>query len=341
MEQTTQTVGQYLEYWLEQHVKMHLEPRTVRTYGQLVNLYWKPLIGHYKLSKLTPQIIQVTINRFAKLGPKGDEANPAPLSAKTVLDARGVLRSALNTAWKEGLIVSNPALKVSAPKAAERIAVYLSVEDACKLIDSSRTHNIGPLIEVALMTGLRLGEATGLTWDDVDFESGSIRVRQQLQRVEGLLILKGLKSRSSRRTLSLPQEGIDALKEQRNRQLMAASQEKSPKPYNSMSLVFTSVLGRPLDGTAIDGTLKILCRNSGVPEISFHKLRHTAATHMAAAGVPLNIVKDQLGHSQIGLTANIYSHAVPAAQRQASETLGGILRKAKQNQRFSGPCGQF
>lgn len=324
---TKQTVGEFLDYWLEQCVKPHREPKTYRTYEQIVRLYLKPELGHFPLAKLRPPQIQAAINRLA--GKRSDDPESEPLSPKTVRDARGVLRSALNTAWRDGSIRENPALKVETPKVEQGEAVYLSVEEAAKLVAKSRSHSLGPMIEVTIMTGLRLGEATGLTWADIDFENSVVRVRQQLQHIKGKPILKGLKSRSSKRTLSLPKEGMDALAEQRSRQILLKA-SLNTDGFNPLNLVFTNAKGEPLGGPNVDDSLKSLCKLAEIKEVSFHKLRHTAATHLAASGVPLVVVKDVMGHSAIGLTANLYSHAVPTALKDAGEKLGQLLRDAAQ-----------
>jgi integrase len=327
-DQPKQTLGQFLDEWLKDTVKPHREPKTYRVYEQIVRLYLKPGLGHVKLAKLNAPQVQAAFNHLSKSGGKPDaDGNSTPLAAKTVKDVKGVLCSALSCAWRAGLIRDNPAKKVLTPKVEQREALFLRAEEAANLIEFSRSHYIGPLIEIALMTGLRLGEATGLTWADIDFSTGTIKIRQQLQRVNGTLILKSLKSRSSKRNLSLPKAGLDTLQEQRNRQLIASADHKGKGHFNELQLVFTSTLGRPLDGTYIDDVLKSLCTKAGVTPVSFHKLRHTAATHLAAAGIPLTVVKDQLGHSQIGLTANTYSHAVPAALKSAGDKLGEMFRK--------------
>lgn len=320
--ETKQTLSQYLDYWLEQRVKPHREPKTYRTYEQIVRLYLKPHLGHLSMARLRAPQIQAGVNKLSAGAP-----DTPSLSPKTVRDARGVLRSALNTAWREGTIRENPALKVETPRVEQGEAIYLSTEEAAKLINTSKQHYLGPMIEVAIMTGLRVGEATGLTWADVDFEDSLLRIRQQLQQVEGRLVLKSLKSRSSRRTLSLPEDGMASLREHRSRQML--SKAAAPDSWNTLNLVFTNAKGEPLGGPNVDDSLKGLCRQAQIKEVSFHKLRHTAATHLAASGIPLAVVKEVMGHSQIGITANLYSHAVPTALREAGDKMGDLLRAAK------------
>ena len=307
--------------------------KTYQSYEQIVRLYLKPKLGHVKLAKLSPQMVQATMTSLATEPPPADAKSDKLLSARTVNHCRAVLRNALTQAQGEGLISRNPAegRTIKLPQVDRAPTLYLSAEHAAMLIEKSLDHTIGPLITIALMTGLRVGEATGLTWDSIDLETGTIRVTQQLQRVEGKLTLKPLKSRSSRRTLSLPAEGVETLKALAGRHLLQKANTKNKLPYNTLGLAFTTTFGQPLDPKTVDKWLKALCVAAEIPSISFHVLRHTAASHLAAAGVPLTVVKDQLGHSAISLTANTYAHAVPAALKQASDTLGDVLRQAKQD----------
>lgn len=347
----SQKLGEYLDIWLENTVKPHAEPKTYLYYEYNVRMHITPELGHVVITKLTSQQIQALINKKMKtpLSPRTkpkDEtsvkkkarkvekpaetpAKPKPvqfLSARSVQAIRATLRAALALAWKQGLIRENPALRVSVPKLPQTEATYLTAEEVGKFVKKTDKSPLGRLYCLALLTGLRLGEATGLTWQDIDLDNSVIRVRRQLQRIEGVLTLKDLKSRSSRRVLALPDSAARILREQRDAQLDWKRQNETwPDQYN---LVFTTIEGRPLDAKTVHNTLKRICRLAEIPEVSFHKLRHTTATHMAAAGVPLHIVKDQLGHSQIGLTSNTYAHAVPTALREASAILERSLNSA-------------
>ena len=329
----TQSVGDYLDTWLRDTIEPHQEPKTYRVYEQIVRLYLKPKLGHLPLAKVNSQHVQAALNQLSKSGARpAADGTPRGLSPKTVRDIKGVLCSALTTAKVARLIDANPAEDVKTPKLHKPEATYLTEHEAITLIDHSRTHYLGPLIEIALMTGMRLGEATGLTWDNVDFTLGVIRVRQQLQRVKGVDVLKDLKTRASKRTLALPDEALATLQEQRERQKLMAATLPEGEKFNPMNLVFTSIHARPLEAGQVDDALKALCIAAEIRPVSFHKLRHTAATHMAAAGVPLSIVKDQLGHSTLAMTSDTYAHAVPAAMKQASDALGNMFRSAKKKQ---------
>lgn len=281
-------------------------------------------------------MVQAAINRLAS----GESLNSSKtvifrkvLSPKSIRDVKGALGSALESACKEGLIQSNSASKVDVPKLERRDAVFLSAEEAVTLIESSREHNMGPMNELGLCTGLRLGEITGLQWQDINCDDKTIRVRRQLQRIDGELKTKGLKTKLSARTLSLNEEAIRALSLQSDRRrghLNLGNQNDLPDD----AFVFTTAQGNPLDGTSVDDVLKVQCAKAGIQEVSFHKLRHTTAILMMAAGVPPSVVKDQLGHATISITVDTYGHAMPGALREASNKISGIFREASLKQQF-------
>lgn len=317
------TVGEFLDYWLEEHVRGQREPKTYRFYEQVVRLYLRPNLGHLPLPKLTPRHIQTLLSRLAKEGRVARDATGketrSGLGRATVDAARRTLRAALNLAWKWEMIRENPALKVTVPKAERSEPVFLSVKEVRSLREAARDHYLGGLVELGLLTGTRVGEATGLVWDDVDLVDRCVRIRFQLQRIEGKLVRKGLKSASSKRTLSLSDSAVAILERQRELQTLWKLAGDPDEPFNPMGLCFTTELGKPLDPKTVNVNLAKLCDRAGIRRVSFHKLRHTLASHLVASGESLSLVKDQLGHSQIALTSNTYSHAVPAALKRAAD----------------------
>ncbi len=321
-----QTVGEFLDKWLDECVKGQKEPKTIVYYTMMVNRHIKPSLGRIELRKLQAYEVQSLINEKTKPQPTGKEGKTRKLSPATVNGIRRVLRAALNQAWKWDMVVQNVVPKTSAPKVVKPEPVYLEPDQAQKLLEQAKGHPIENLVALAMGTGLRIGEATGLRWQDVDVENATLRVQVQLQRIEKKLVHKPLKSASSRRNLPLLGMALEAVRAEEFRQ--ASLKAKLGEKYaNPLGLVFLNSEGRPLDPKYVDKHLKQLCKDAGIPQVSFHKLRHTAATHMVAAGVPLALVKDQLGHSSITLTTGTYAHMVPAAQREAAEKLDAVLRK--------------
>jgi len=321
-----QTVSTYLSSWLKTKAEAQLAPKTLAYYKLMVERHIIPSLGRTDLTKLSANQVQVFLNEKARPTTYGDRTTI--VGPYTVRGIRAVLRAALADAWRLGLVSDNVALKVRTPKIIKSDPVYLDPEQAAQLCKAAQGHAIENLIRLTLGTGLRIGEATGVRWQDVEVESGILRVTVQLQRIAGKLVHKPLKSASSRRVLALVGLALEAIQAEKLRYDRLRS-TLGQDGFNPLGLVFLNDEGRPLDGKYVDKHLKKLCANAKIPEISFHKLRHTAATLMVAAGVPLALVKDQLGHSSITLTTGTYAHMVPSAQKQAAETLNGALQSGK------------
>jgi integrase len=187
------------------------------------------------------------------------------------------------------------------------------------------------LFGVALACGLRLGEATGLRWEDVDLTTGKIRVRQQLQKVGKQLVLQELKTEKSRRTLALPEPCLDRLRAHRTRQL--AERLKAGAGWQDTGLVFTTYAPRGTArqvGTALHPrnvlrTLHTLLETAGLPRVRFHDLGHSAASLLIAAGVELVEVSMLLGHSELRITSDLYAHLQTQTAAKAARHMDALF----------------
>ncbi len=313
-----QTVAEFLDYWIDSIPPGSLQPKTLSWYRMMIDYHLKPAIGTIDLRKLHPIQIQLLINSKIHSG----------LAPSSVRGIHAVLRTALNQAWKYEMVAENVAKKVTLPRQKQAEPEFLSAQDAQKLLQSLAGHQIEGLVKLALGTGMRLGEATGLRWNDVNLDTETVRVTGQLQRLEGKLALKILKSRSSRRSLPLIGVALKAVQMEQTRQVTQRSTYRGAE-FNPLNLIFLNAEGHPFDPKNVNQHLKAACVRAGIKPVSFHKLRHTAASLMVAAGVELHQVKEQLGHSQISLTANLYAHGVPESQRRAVNILDEVLRSGE------------
>jgi integrase len=160
-------------------------------------------------------------------------------------------------------------------------------------------------------------------WDDIDFERNTISVRRALQRVSGKPTFVGPKSGSSRRTITLPAVAMSAFRTQRSRQL--ERRLLAGDHWQDWDLVFSSSVGTLLDGPNVNKRLQKLLEQAGLPRQRFHDLRHGCASLLLAAGLPPRTIMGVLGHSQISLTLNTYSHLSPALERDAADALDRML----------------
>jgi integrase len=210
---------------------------------------------------------------------------------------------------------------VAAPRVERHEIQPLTPEQARALLKAAQGHRLEGLVTVALAVGLRQGEALGLQWDAIDFERRTLNVRAALQRVGGKWILVEPKSARSRRTIALPEVVVGALKAQRVRQLQ--DRLVAGRHWQDHGFVFTSSVGSPLEPSNATKQFRKLLVSAGVPLIRFHDLRHTAATFLLAQGVDPRTIMETLGHSQISLTLNTYSHVLPVLQREAARKMEG------------------
>jgi integrase len=308
-----QTVGQFLERWLEDCVKPSVRPNTYYSYEQHVRLYLKPELGQIQLSKLSPQHIQTLMNSQLKVG----------RSPRLVQYLRTVLRCALTQALKWNLVARNVATLVDSPRYKKTEVVPFTVEQVHTFLESIKGDRLEAVFRVALSLGLREGEILGLRWQDVDFQSGVVRVTVALQRIERKLQLVDLKTQRSRRTLPIPETTANALRAHRIKQL--EDKMLAGDLWKETGLVFTTSIGTPLYARNVLRSFHRLLKRAGIPRQGFHNLRHSCASLLLAHNVSPRTLMDILGHSNISLTMNTYAHVMPGMLCDAANLMDSVL----------------
>jgi integrase len=235
-----------------------------------------------------------------------------------------VLRAALNQALRWRMVHYNAATMVSTPRVTRREVPALTPADARLLLDAARGDRLEALYSVALALGLRQGEALGLKWADINLETGVLRVRRASQRVphHGTQLVE-TKTERSRRTLVMPPIVIGALCAHRGRQVV--ERLAAGERWVDLDLVFPSERGTLADGPNVTHRFHKLLKRADLPSMRFHDLRHACASLLLVQGVHPRVVMETLGHSQISLTMNTYSHVLPALQRDAADKMEAIL----------------
>ena len=307
------TLEAFLGTWLIEVATPKLKPATIQSYEWLIKDHIVPAIGTKILESLKPRDVQLCINRIVEKG----------LSPRSAAHALATLRSALGTAEKWQLVPRNVAALVDAPRSKRYQAQTLTSEQAKSLVSAAAGNRLSALYTVALALGLRLGEALALAWEDVDFATRKLRVRRSLQRIRGKLEFVETKSDRSNRTLRLPAVCVSSLlnhaKSQSTERAWAGSK------WVDSGLCFTSSIGTPLDGPNVTHQFQRLLQASGLPRMRFHDLRHSAATLLIAQGVHPRTVMEILGHSQIGITMNLYGHVLPKLHDEAAEKMDALF----------------
>jgi integrase len=324
---------------------LKVRPKTLASYEWIIEHHLIPGLGAIRLTKLSPQDVQAFLANRLECGrlPKkrGKETVVSPDSAdsadsaaapkeerrdltpRTVQHIHATLRTALDRAEKWGLIVRKVASLVEPPSSRRSEVKALTVEEAVTFLDAMKGDRLTALYSVAMAVGLRLGEALALRWIDVDLDKGLLRVEHALQRIKGKLQLVEPKTSKSRRAIRLPQVAISALWEHRARQL--EERALAGAAWNDSGFVFTTTVGTPLDGPTVTHRFQKNLAKAGLPRMRFHDLRHTCATLLMAQGVHPRLVMDILGHSQISLTMNLYSHVIPAMQVEVAARMDEML----------------
>jgi integrase len=291
-----QTMAQFLAYWLENHVARNAKPKTYRSYEQVVRLYLVPHIGHVQLDKLTPGHVQRMVNDL------GD----TDLAPRTVRYTLTVLGTALTVAVKQGIIGRNVARLVDAPSVPRFEGQALTPDQAETLLAQVEGHRLAALYHVAVFRGLRQGELLSLRWSDVDLKAGTLRVADS-------------KTDAGRRTIPLGAALVQRLEDhwrwqQEERRIQGVN-------WREHSLVFPSSVGTPIGARNLVRHFKDTLAAAGLPDVRFHDLRHTCATLLAAQGTPPAVAMRILGHSQIAVTMEIYTHAQLDDMRAALDRL--------------------
>jgi integrase len=309
-----QTIARYLAWWLADIVIPNRAPKTVKAYRDTVRLHLAPSLGSIELSKLSAQHVTAMLRSKERAG----------LSPRSVAMIRDVLRGALNVAVRMQMIERNVATLAPAPRQVKAERRMLSPAEARQLLVATDTDRLATLYRLAITLGMRQAEILGLRWVDVDLETGTLRVRQTLQRMGGQTITKEPKTARSRRTLALSPSLVDALVAHRDRQEF--ERKRAANLWQESGLVFTSSLGTPLIARNLVRDFKRHLRAAGLPEETrFYDLRHAAASLLIADGIPITAVSAMLGHALASTTLNTYAHVLPGAERLTAEAMERLL----------------
>lgn len=320
--ETSQTINEFLNYWLNVYVYTNLRKRTIDNYEKTIKNYIAPSIGYIKLKDFTVTMAQ---NFFTKLTKK-------KLSPTTVKSVYIILNSALKQAVEWELINKNVVIKVKVPKVEKKSRITWNVEEITKFLScsSKRNKNYYICFLLAIYTGMRKSEILGLQWKDIDFKEGKIKV------VRSLLEIKGggyefdeVKSNSSKRTIAIDEYLLQQLKRHKVNQGEAKLQLGSK--YNDLDLIISTHKGTPINQKSISSEFYLIQERQQLPRIRFHDLRHTHATLLLQIGENVKVISERLGHADISITLDTYSHVIPDMQKSAAKNFSNALKNIKLN----------
>ena len=306
------TVGDLLTRWLEDSARVTCQPGTVQEYRRIVDNHLKPRIGDKRLSALKPLHVQSMLATMEteKVGARTRQYSLITLHRAFTVGIR----------WK--LIIWNPCDAVDRPKVTRREIVPLSADQAIKLLKAGEGGRQYALIVLAITTGMRQGELFGLQWEDIDLARGVLSVTHSLEEINGKTRLKEPKSKSGRRQISLPGIAVKALQEHQERQ--------KAEGLADSAYVFPDTAGGPLRKCNFHRHVWVPLRKAvNMEKLHFHDLRHASATMMLSEGVHPKIVQERLGHANISMTMDTYSHVMPTMQVEAAGKFDTLLNTPK------------
>lgn len=326
------TLGVYLlERWLPAR-KTQLGETTFSSYRRNIELHVVPYLGSMALKRLAPEDLDTLYAQLLTNGSRNHGGGA--LSPKTVRNVHAVLRKALADAQRKGTVARNVAELADPPKLSRRARPNMQVWNANQLrrfLEAIEPHYLYTAFYIKANTGMRRGEVLGLTWKNIDFETARLSVTQAVLAPDYRKKVSDVKSPHSRRTIDLDPRTLSVLRAWRKRQVEQHLQ--SGIRSDETRFVFAQLDGEPLHPDFFSQTFERLLSKMDLPRIRLHDLRHTHATLLIQAGVPIKVVSERLGHASVAFTMQVYQHVLPGMQADAaatfSETVFGNSGQAK------------
>jgi integrase len=313
------TVAEYLRSWLAGHTA--LAPNTRERYRQLAEQQVIPHLGSVLLQKLRPQQVHEWHTTLLSRG----GVTGAPLSPRTVRDAHKVLHGALAQAARLEVVGRNVAGIVRTPKVDAPEVQILSPEQIGDVLDKLDGNALYPIVVLAIATGMRRGELSGLAWGAISFEAATVRVERSMEETKAGLRFKAPKTRAGIRTISIPASIVEMLRGHQRQQLEQRLLLGIGRS-GAEDLVFMQADGSPWLPGQISKAWYHLVRYRGLPRVMFHALRHSHASALIAAGLDIVSISKRLGHASPTITLSVYGHKFSSTDEAAARAIEAAMR---------------
>ena len=314
-EESRMTLSEWLDRWLEQ-MALTLRPGTLEHYRRDLEHHVRPVLGQKKLTQITASDLRQLYQALQEHGWVRPRPGQAPgLSPTTVHGIHTTFHHALKAAVAQGLIPANPAAQVEPPKIAHKSMRILNEQQVEQFLATAARDPVWyDFFYTELTTGLRLGEICGLMWNDFDERKGTLNVRRTLHREKGGRLVTGdTKTYAGTRTIVLPPSTAELLRTRKKRSCSIWIFHNPLRPEV------------PINPGAAYRQLKKFLAEAGLPDIRFHDLRHSFATHALANGVDAKTLSGILGHTKASFTLDTYTHTTTDMHKKAAEIVGGFL----------------
>ena len=314
-EDSKMSLGEWLDKWIAEYMTGTVRKGTLDGYKTYAERYIKPALGDKPTAFITTADVQRFYNHLRKSGRiKNRHIYGNGLSDATVVRIHCMLHEAMDMAVKEHLISKNPTNGTTVPKIAKKEMQVLTdkqLDTFMKLVDAQEHWR--DFFYTELTTGLRRGEICGLKWTDFDEAEGKLNINRSIDLRNGEIMIGETKTGKGRRCFYLPVSTANVLRER--------------KKNSKSEWIFTDLLNPelPIAPPAAYRKMKQLLQKAGLPNMRFHDLRHTFATHALTSGVDAKTLSGILGHSNATVTPEIYTHVTTDMQQRASDIVGGFM----------------
>jgi len=310
--------GDWINYWYENHAKPTIRPTTQKGYGQWIYVHAIPGLGHIPLNKLSQSDCQQFLNEMKANGRKLHRDIKGPeLAERSVRSCYHVIRMSLERAVRDGLIKKNPILGCKLPPPETKEMKILSKEEIQRFLIQAKEEGLYELFLLELTTGMRRGEILALTWEDMNFETGELRINKQITPVGGKNILCEPKTKAAFRTVILPPAMRELLKEYKKGIFSPLMFPSRIKPE------------QPIDPGYIRKRLQQMLERADCKKVRFHDLRHTFATMSLEHGMDVKTLSAIIGHVSAKTTLNIYTHITSEMEENAAVSIDRGIAKTE------------
>ncbi|WP_270940769.1 tyrosine-type recombinase/integrase [Romboutsia lituseburensis] len=300
----------FLIDFLEKH-KVNLSITTYNCYLRICKKYLIPMLGHYRLNELRPVHVQDYVDNLVGI-----------LTPQTIKVHINILNLALKKAYRLRIIRENVVDCIDVPRIKKFKNNIYNRDDLIKLLEISKGTHLELYIHLASGLGLRISEILGLTWDNINFSENTITIDKITVRDNGQVILKNPKTETSERTISAPSEIMLMLKNHKKSQLELKLKREAK---NKLNLLFFDKNERPIAQDVISKKFSRFLLEHNLEHIRFHDLRHSHVTLLINSKVPIKVISERVGHSNINTTLNIYAHALKEMDSEASDKISESL----------------
>lgn len=322
------TLAEFLERWLKDYAWPNLAPRTAEGYEHIIRRHLIPSLGNIALTQLKPEHLQ---RYYSEKLSGGRCDGKGGLSPRTVRHHHVNLHTALESAVKWGLLSRNPADAVSPPRSQRPEWHTLSEDDIHTFLEAAKATPYYALFYLAIYTGMRRSELLALRWCDVDLLLCQIYVTRTLHQLrDGSIVYRAPKTAKGRRMIALSPSAALVLREHKEKQEL--DRDMLGISLRDDDLVFSQVDGKPLLPNTVTHAWIKLVRRNGLEGVRLHDARHSHASLMLKQGTHPKIVSERLGHANIGITLDTYSHILPGLQEAAADRFDKMVTPRREKE---------